>query len=72
MSMTSHAMHELAPPGIMILFAVGMLWGFAHMQIENDNAKVVLISIPDDASPEMTVLYEYEFERRSGVNSTAQ
>jgi len=47
------------------LFAEGMLWGFAHMQMENDVANVVLISIPDDASPEMTTIYEYEFGRRS-------
>lgn len=50
-------------------FAEGMLWGFAHMQIEDDTANVVLISIPDDASPETTVLYEYQFERRSGSSS---
>ncbi len=54
------------------LFAAGMLWGFAHMQIEDDTAKVVLISIPDDASPEMTVEFEYEFERRSGADSATQ
>lgn len=47
------------------LFAEGLLWGFAHMQIEDDTAKVVLISIPDDATPEMTTLFEYEFDRRS-------
>lgn len=47
------------------LFAAGMLWGFAHMQIEGDVAKVVLISIPDDASSETTEIYEYEFGRRS-------
>lgn len=51
------------------LFAEGMLWGFAHMQIEDDVAKVALISIPDDASPEMSTLFEYEFERRSGADS---
>jgi hypothetical protein len=50
------------------LYAEGMLWGFAHMQIEDDNARVVLISIPDDASPDSTVIYEYEFARRSGSN----
>jgi len=51
------------------LFAEGMLWGYAHMQIEDDSAKVVLISIPDDGSPESTVIFEYDFERRSGSNS---
>jgi hypothetical protein len=52
------------------VFAVGMLWGFSHMQIEGDSAKVVMISIPDDASENTTVLYEYEFERRSKLNDT--
>lgn len=51
-------------------FAEGLLWGFAHMQVEDDVAKVVLLSIPDDASAETTVIYEYEFERRSGSSST--
>jgi tartrate-resistant acid phosphatase type 5 len=52
------------------VFAVGMLWGFSHMQIEGDTARVVMIGIPDDASETTTVLYEYEFERRSGMNDT--
>jgi len=54
------------------LFAEGMLWGFAHMQIEDDDAKVVLISIPDDASPESTAIFEYDFERRSGSSNEQQ
>jgi len=48
------------------VFAAGMLWGFAHMQIEDDTARVVLISIPDTGGPETTVIHEYEFQRRSG------
>ena len=52
------------------VFAAGMLWGFSHMQIEGDSAKVVMISIPDDASENTTALYEYEFERRSSTNDT--
>lgn len=52
------------------VFAAGMLWGFSHMQIEGDSAKVVMLSIPDDASENTTALYEYEFERRSGMNNT--
>lgn len=51
------------------LFAEGLLWGFAHLQIEDNTANVVLISIPDDASPEATILYEYSFERRSRSSS---
>lgn len=51
------------------VYAEAMHWGFAHMQIEDDTAKVVMIAIPDDASPDMTVEFEYEFERRSGANN---
>jgi len=64
------AHQEMKYPDHKTLFAAGMLWGFAHMQIEDDVARVVLISIPDDASPETTVIYEYEFERRSGGNNS--
>ena len=63
------AHQDIKYPEHKTLFAEGMLWGFAHMQIEGDNAKVVLISIPDDASPGSTVIFEYDFERRSGSNS---
>ena len=54
------------------LFAAGMLWGFAHMQIEGDTAKVVLLSIPDDASAETTAIFEVELERRSNANNIEQ
>lgn len=54
------------------IFAEGMLWGFAHMQIEDDVAKVTLISIPDTGSSETSTLYEYAFERRSGRTEPQQ
>jgi len=47
------------------LFAEGLLWGFAHMQIEGNDAKVRLLSIPDDGSSASSVIFEYEFEHRS-------
>lgn len=54
------------------IFAEGLLWGFAHMQIEDDAAKVVLISIPDTASPDSSTIFEYEFDRRSGGTDSQQ
>jgi hypothetical protein len=57
---------ELKYPELNTLYAKGLLWGFAHMQIEGDIARVQLLSIPDDGSPEWTLDYEYEFKRRSG------
>lgn len=53
-------------PSHRTLFAKGLLWGFAHMQIDGDQATVQLLSIPDDGGSEMTVEYEYQFRRRSG------
>ncbi len=53
-------------PSHQTLFAKGLLWGFAHMQIEGDQATVQLLSVPDDGSSAMTVEYEYRFRRRSG------
>lgn len=60
------AYQEAKYPDHKTIFAEGMLWGFAHMKIEDDIAKVVLISIPDTAAPDASTLFEYEFERRSG------
>lgn len=50
------------------IWAEGLLWGFAHMQLEGDAAKVTLLSVPDDGSSEITVNFEYEFKRRSHMN----
>jgi tartrate-resistant acid phosphatase type 5 len=54
------------------VFAEGMLWGFAHMQIEDDAARVVLISIPDTGTSDASTIFEYEFERRSGGTDAQQ
>jgi len=56
---------ELKYPEHKTLFARGLLWGFAHMQIEGDTARVQLLSIPDDGSPEYSLDFDYTFERRS-------
>ena len=47
------------------VWAEGLLWGFAHMRIVGDRAKVSLLSIPDDGSADISVNFEYEFDRRS-------
>lgn len=48
------------------LWAEGLLWGFAHLQIEGDTATVRLLSVPDDGSSAITEDFSYTFERRSG------
>lgn len=49
-------------------YAEGLLWGFAHMTLEGDTAKVKMIKLPDDGSSDMTVSFEYEFPRRSHLS----
>lgn len=66
------AYQEKKYPEHKTIFAEGMLWGFAHMQIQDDVAKVVLISIPDTGTSETSTIFEYEFERRSGGTETQQ
>jgi hypothetical protein len=56
---------ELKYPEHTTLFARGLLWGFAHMQIEGDSAAVRLLSIPNDGSSKISVDFEYSFEHRS-------
>lgn len=50
------------------LYAEGLLWGFAHMTLEGDTARVQTIKLPDDGSSDMTVSFEFEFPRRSHLN----
>ena len=47
------------------IMAEGLLWGFAHMAVEGDTAKVTMMSVPDDGSSDITVEHVYEFNRRS-------
>jgi hypothetical protein len=51
------------------LWAEGLLWGFIHMQISEDTAKVTVMSVPDDGSAEISVDFEYELKRRSHWSS---
>jgi hypothetical protein len=51
------------------LWAEGLLWGFIHMQISEDTAKVTVMSVPDDGSAEISVDFEYELKRRSRWSS---
>jgi tartrate-resistant acid phosphatase type 5 len=50
------------------VLAEGLLWGFMHMQVQGDSAKVTVLSIPDEGSSDTTVDFEYEFERRSHID----
>ena len=50
------------------VWAKGLLWGFAFLDIQGDDARVSLLSIPDDGSSDITVEFTYEFKRRSASN----
>ena len=50
------------------VWAEGLLWGFAHMWVNGETAKVTLLSVPDDGSSDTSVNFEYQFERRSHLN----
>jgi amidase len=52
-------------PGFAPLWAQGMIWGFVHLNLADDNATVTVVSTPDDASGDVVVEYEYEFVRRT-------
>ena len=51
------------------IWAEGLIWGFAHMQIEGDIAKVTILSVPDAGSSEISTDFEYEFSRRSHLSN---
>jgi 3',5'-cyclic AMP phosphodiesterase CpdA len=51
------------------IFAKGLVWGFMHVQLEGDLAKVTILSVPDDGSDDISVEFEYQFERRSHLSN---
>ena len=55
-------------PELSTKWALGLVWGFAHMQIEGEIATVTFLSVPDDGGSETSVEFEYQFERRSHLN----
>jgi hypothetical protein len=58
-------------PELRTLYARGMVWGFAYIEIEGDVATIQLVSTPDDASGVPVLDYTHATRRRSGSN-TAQ
>lgn len=64
---SNFARHQLeAHPELRSLFAQGLTWGFAHLTLTRDEAKVRILAIPDDASGSPSVAFEHSFARRSG------
>ena len=66
---TSFMKHQDAKyPEHKTLHAEGLLWGFMHMEIGSDAAHVMVLSIPDEGGSDVSVDFEYEFERRSHLS----
>ena len=48
------------------IFARGMIWGFAHVQLTGDTAAVTLVTTPLDGSGGTEVVARHDYARRSG------
>lgn len=48
------------------IFSRGMVWGFAHVQLDGETAAVTLVATPNDGSGGTDVLARHSFVRRSG------
>lgn len=59
-------------PELETIWAGGLLWGFAHMQVMGDTATVELLTVPDDGSADITVAHRYQFKRRSQLATQAR
>ena len=62
---TFMAHQERKYPQLKTEFAEGLLWGFAHMQVDGDSANVTLLEVPDDGHSSFVELIDFSFDRRS-------
>ncbi len=53
-------------PQYRLIFARGMVWGFAHIVLASDTATVTLVSTPEDGSGRTQIEASHSFRRRSG------
>ena len=53
------------------LFTKGMIWGFAHMQVNGDQARVTLLTTPESGDGEAVEVFSHEFSRRSGATDAS-
>ena len=62
---TFMAHQERKYPQLTTEFAEGLLWGFAHMQVDGDSASLTMLAVPDDGHSSFVELIDYSFDRRS-------
>ena len=64
---TAFRAHQSARyPANRVLFAKGMTWGFAHLQLKGDRAVVSMFSTPNSSSGDAVLEFRHAFTRRSG------
>lgn len=64
---TAFARHQVAANSeLTSVWTRGLVWGFAHVTLEADQATIRLITTPDDGRGTPEVVFEHRFQRRSG------
>jgi hypothetical protein len=64
---TAFARHQLREnPDLTSVWTRGLIWGFAHVTLEAEQATIRVVSTPDDGSGTPQVEFEHRFDRRSG------
>lgn len=60
---------ELKYPEHKTIWARGLIWGFAHLQLEGDEATVQLVEVSEASQPDGEMVFEYSFPRRSQLKN---
>lgn len=64
---TAFARHQVAAsPELTSVWTRGLVWGFAHVTLEANQATIRMITTPDDGRGTSEVVFEHRFDRRSG------
>lgn len=53
-------------PDLKSLYVRSLVWGFGELVVDEDSAKVIMVTTPNDGSGSTHVDYENDFARRSG------
>lgn len=64
---TAFQRHQVAAnPELRSVWTRGLVWGFAHVTLEADQATIRILTTPDDGSGQPVLAFEHRFDRRSG------
>jgi hypothetical protein len=56
-------------PELTTEWALGMVWGFAHLTVRGDEATLRFVTTPDDGSGTGELAHTARFTRRSGTSA---